>query len=885
MKEFWRKLGWLTQRNRRESELREELQFHLTEEAEQRAAAGEAGDRAKFAARRELGNVALLMEDTRSVWGWQWWETFAQDLRFAVRAFRRDWTSNSAAVTSLALGTGLAIAIFTLVNAVLLRPLPYREPDRLVMVWAVNHQLGWDQEKISAPEMLDWERSGLFESMVGFMPNMTAITGPGEPDLTHGYAVTPGFLNLLGVQPMLGRPFAPDEEKKGGDHKVIVLRYSYWMRRFGGDRTVIGQKVLIQNQPYRIVGVMGPEFQFFNRQTDLYVPTDVNPADIRGRGRMFRLIGRLKPGLSLTQVQARADVLAAQFARDYPDSNRGWTVNLVPVPLDTTGPVRPALWVLLASVGMVLLIACANVTNLLLAQGMARSQELALRMALGAGRARVLRQLLTESLALAASGGLLGYGLAHVAVRYLRGTLPRQYSFGRSLIQMERIEIDGWVAIFAAVVVPLAAVLISLAPAWRASRAGLIEGFHDGSRSSGARGARRLQNVFVAGELAFCVILVVGAALLAQSFAHLYQKGPGFQPAGLKSMYISLPTFEYPIYNNEDWQRTIRSLWQRTMSTVAETPGIESVAAVSHLPLAGFYYLSDLVVEGYQASKDNQPQGIDRYVSNSYHETMRVPLRRGRYFNALDRADGARVVLINEQFAKRYYPGVDPVGRRLRYPGDNSPWYTIVGVTVGEPAGGMDEEPKPMVYFSMEQAPWTFFHLIVKSNLNLDDTVGAVKQALHKISPSIAPYEIRSLDTMVLDSTWRVRYSMMFLTALAVVALVLAALGVYGVLRYAVSKRTREIGIRMALGAGGGSIVGMVLRDGLMVACAGVLAGIAGACALTRFLSTLLFGVRTIEPVTFAAVCGFLLAVAACSCLSPALRAARLAPVEALRDE
>jgi putative ABC transport system permease protein len=657
------------------------------------------------------------------------------------------------------------------------------------------------------------------------------------------------------------------------------------MRRFGGDRNVIGQKILVQNQPYHIVGVMGPEFQFFNRQTDLYIPTDLNPAEIRGRGRMFRLIARIKPGISLSQAQARADVLAAQFARDYPDSNRGWTVRLVPVPLDTTGTVRPALWVLLASVGMVLSIACANVTNLLLAQGMARSQELALRRALGARRARVLRQLLTESLLLASAGGLMGYGLAHAAVRYLRGTLPQQYSFGRSLIQMERIRIDGWVAIFAAVVVPLAAVLISLAPAWRASRVVLIEAFHDGSRSSGARGARRLQNVFVAGELAFCVILVVGAALLAQSFAHLYRKGPGFQPAGLKSMYISLPTFEYQIRNNDDWQRTTRSLWQRTMSTVAETPGIEAVAAVAHLPLAGFYYLSDLVVEGYQASKDNQPQGIDRYVSNTYHETMGVPLRRGRYFNALDRADGTRVVLINEQFAKRYYPGVDPVGRRLRYLGNNSPWYTIVGVTAGEPAGGMDEEPKPMVYFSMDQAPWTFFHLIVKSNMDLDATVGAVKQGLRKISPSIAPYEIRSLDTMVLDSTWRIRYSMMFLTALAVVALVLAALGVYGVLRYAVSKRTREIGIRMAMGAGGCSIVAMVLRDGLAVACAGVLAGIAGACALTRFLSTLLFGVRAIEPLTFAVVCGFLLAVAACSCLTPAIRAARLAPVEALRDE
>ncbi|SPE38994.1 membrane hypothetical protein [Candidatus Sulfopaludibacter sp. SbA3] len=478
----------------------------------------------------------------------------------------------------------------------------------------------------------------------------------------------------------------------------------------------------------------------------------------------------------------------------------------------------------------------------------------------------------------------MGYGLAHLAVRYLRGTLPQQYSFARSLIQLERFQIDGRVAIFAAVVVPLAAVLIGLAPAWKASRPSLIDAFRDAGRSVGTLGARRLQNLLVAGGLALSVILAIGAALLAQSFAHLYRQGPGFQSAGLKSMYISLPTFEYQIRSNADWQRVTGPLWQRAMSAAAETPGIESVAAVSHLPLAGFYYLAALEVEGYQASRDNLPQAIDRYVSNSYHETMSVPLRAGRYFNAFDRAGSQGVVLVNEQFAKRYFRGVDPVGSRVRYAG-NSPWFTIIGVTAGEPAGGMDEEPKPMVYFSMNQSPWTFFHLIVKSRMDLDATVSAVMRSLHKISPSMAPYEIRTLDTMVLDSTWRVRYSMMLLVALAGVALVLAALGVYSVLRYAVGKRTREIGIRMALGAGGGSIVRMVLRDGLAVAGAGVLAGTIGACVLTRFLTTLLFGVRAIEPLTFVAVCGFLLAVAAASCLGPAIYAASLAPVEALRRE
>jgi putative ABC transport system permease protein len=870
---LWKlRYGW--RRGALDHELQEEIRFHLDQLKQVHPNPA--------AARREFGNVGLLMEDSRSAWGWRWAGNFVQDLRFAARSFKRDWTSGVAAITALALGTGLAIAIFTLVNAVLLRPLPYKDPDRLVMLWGVNKELGWDQEKVSAPEMLDWEHSGLFEGIVGFTPNMTSITGPGEPELTHGYQVTAGFLQLLGIQPMLGRAFTPEEEKKGGDYKVMLLRYSFWMRRFGGDSNVIGQKILVENEPYRIVGVMPPEFQFFNRQTDLYLPSRNTPEDIHGRFRFFRLVGRLKPGVTLAQAQARADVLSAQFARDYPQTNRGWAVNLVPIPLDTTGPVRPALWVLLAAVGMVLLIACANVANLLLAQGIGRSQELALRMALGAGRSRVMRQLLTESLMLAAAGSLAGYAMAHVAVRYFGGTLPRQYSFGRFLIQMERIRIDGGVAAFAVIVVPLAAVLVGLAPAWKASTPGLVDAFR-GGRASGT-GARRLQNFLVAGELALSVVLVVGAALLTQSFERLYQQGPGFQPAGLKSMYVNLPTFEYP--GDARNGNITASLWQRVMTAARETPGVESVAAVSHLPLAGFYYLADLEVEGYQSTRDTRPQAIDRYVSNSYHETMSVPLRQGRYFNTLERPGGPLAVIVNEQFARRYFPNTSPVGRRLRYAGGGTaPWYTIVGVSAGEPAGGMEEEPKPMVYFSMDQSAWPLFHLIVKSRTDLDSTVNAVKQSLRRISPAISPYEIRSLDVMVLDSTWRVRYSMMLLAALATVALVLAALGVYGVLRYAVGRRTREIGIRMALGAESGSIVRMVLGDGLKVAVAGVLAGIAGAALLTRFLSSLLFGVRAIEPLTFALVCGVLLLVATCACVAPAMRAAALPPVDALRQE
>lgn len=867
--------GW--RKKALDRELAEEMQFHM-EMLEQESAGS---------ARREFGNLAHITEDSRANWGWTWVETVMQDLRLAFRVLPRHWSSTAAACAALALGVGFSIAVFTIVNAILLRPLPYRQPDRLVMVWAVNQQQGWDQEKMSAPEMVDWQRSGLFESVVGFTPNMTSITGPGEPVLTHGYAVTRGFLQLLGMQPMLGRAFSDEEERKGGEKNRILLRHSFWMRRFGGDPNVIGQRLLIADKPYIITGVMGPEFQFFNRQTDLYVPIEWDPSESTNRGRGLRLVARLKDGIALEQAQARANVLAETLAREHPESNRGWTVRLSPLPVDTTGPVRPVLWVLLGSVAMVLMIACANVTNLLLAQGIARSKEVALRLALGAGRARIMRQMLTENLLLAITAGAAGYGLAHLAVHNFRSALPEQFSSGRSLIQMERIQIDGWVALFAVVVVPATAVLFGLIPAWRNSRADFNEAMKDTGRTTGAgSGERRLQGMLVTFEIAIAVVLVIGAALLARSFERLYEQGPGFQPAKLKSMYVSLPTYEHQIRNGADWQRVSRSLYERAMSAVGTAPGIAAAAGVSHMPLAGFYYLADFEIEGQPSSRDEKPHAIDRYVSNNYHSTLGMPLLEGRYFESFDRPESGRVVVVNEQFARHYLTGKPAAGRRLRYFGAGADqWYTIVGVVRGERAGGMEEEPKPMIYFSMNQSPWGLFHLIVKTDVDLPSTVNMVRTALHQISPKIALYEVRTLDDLVLDSTWRIRYSMMMLAAMASVALVLAALGVYGVLNYAVRKRTREIGVRMALGADRHAVLKLVASDGMRLAVAGIGAGLVAACLLTRFLTSLLFGVHAIEPMLFVFVSIFLAAVALMACLLPARRASGLQPLEALREE
>ena len=877
---------WL--RRSRDKEIETELQYHLDMLSREAQEEGMSPAEAEIAARRKLGGAVLVRERVRDIWSWPSLEAVAKDLRYAVRVLRKNPLFTLAAVSSLALGLGMTTSIFTLVNSILLHSLPYSDPDRLVMLWSENKEQHWDHEKMSFPEMLDWEKTAIFDRVVGFLPNMGTVTSPGEPELVHAYGVTPGALPMLGVRPMIGRAFTPDEERRGGA-RAVILRHNIWQRLYGGDPKAIGRTMLFNDTPLVIVGVMPPGFEFFNRESDLILPAYLDPQRVTTRFRLLRVMARLKSGLSLRDAQTRANVIAANFARQYPQFNRGWTVNLVPFPVDTAGPVRPALLVLMGAVGLVMLIACSNVASLLLAQAGARSKEISVRLALGASRGCVARQMMLESLLLASCGGAAGLLLAYFVVQYFRSTLPDRFSAGRFMLQLDQIRLDPSVVLFSVLMVLASALLFGLVPAWRTSKADVNEGLKDASRGgSSSLPTRRAQRALVVAQVAVAVVLAIAAGLLIQSFARLYQQGPGFRAENLKTADILLPSFELQNASRDDMRAWVRTNYDLVMDRVAALPGIEAVTSVNDLPLSGFYLLNEFTIEN-RAERDpgDHVRAIDHYVWPAYFETMGIPLLSGRYFNRLDGEQQPRVAVVNDAFVRHYLAGVNPIGRRVKFGASNSngPWHSIVGVVGGERAGGMDEEPRPMIYLSTSQYAQSIFHLIVRSRMDLATTMSAIRAALHKINPKIAPYAPTTFDTVVLDSTWRVRYSMLLLTVLAVVSLVVSVVGVYGVISYGVSERTSEIGIRLALGARTSNVVGMITREGMRLALAGVALGLVSAAALMRLLSSLLFGVRAIDWATYAAVAGILLAAAALATFLPARRAARLDPTSALRHE
>jgi putative ABC transport system permease protein len=878
---------WLFRKRAREQEINAELQYHQEMLSRDGVERGLTSAEAEAAARRRLGNATSIRETVSEIWGWPAAESIGNDIHYALRSLRKNPRFTLAAVLSLGLGIGMATAIFTLVNSILLHSLPYADADRLVMLWSENKVQGWDHEKMSYPEMLDWEKTSIFDRVVGFVPNMGTITAPGEPELVHGYAVTPGALAMLGVRPLLGRSFTPQEERRGGAGAVI-LRYNVWQRRFGGDPNVVGQTLLFNDTQRTIAGVMPPEFEFFNRESDLIFPAYLDPSNFTYRGRFLRVMARLKSGLSLREAQTRVNVVAANLAAQYPDSNRGWTISLVPLPIDTAGPIRPALLMLMGAVGMVMLIACSNVACLLLAQAGARSKELAVRLALGATRWRLARQVLIESLLLALLGGVFGLGLSESAIRYSQNILPDRYSSARYLLQLDQIHVDGWVLAFAGLVVLVSAGSFGLAPALRAAKSDLNEGLKETGRgSSSGRRARRGQNLLVVAQLAVAVVLVIGAGLLIKSFARLYEQGPGFRPDNLKTVDVQLPAFELQGRSREQYQKWTRTNYELVMDRIGSLPGIEAIASVNDLPVNGFYWLNDFTLEN-RAQRDpsDSVRAIDRTVWPAYFETMDIPLLSGRYLSRRDTPQPL-VVVINDAFVKHYLDGQNPIGRRVKQgpPQSLSPWHTIIGVVAGERSGGMDEEPRPMIYYSASQYPQGFFHLIVRSHADLAATVALLRSELKKINPKIAPYAPTTFDTLVLDSTWRVRCSMLLLGVLAAVSLITAIVGVYGVIDYGVSERASEIGIRMALGASGGDVLKMITWEGVRVAAAGIALGLGLASVLSRLLSTLLFNVRPIDGWIYAGVAALLVAVSALASFTPAQRGARLDPISTLRHQ
>ena len=836
-------------------------------------------------------------------------EKLRQDVLHAVRVFRRRPVPTLLVVASLGLGIGVGTAIFSIVNAIILRPLPYTDSGRLVMLWPANPKEGITEDQarsegrsMSGAEFLDWqEKSGVFERMVAFGSNETTVTQPGDPVMIFGYSPTPGLFPLLGVTPSIGRGFLPEEERPGGP-EAVVLRHDLWQRRFGGDPSVIGKKLVLTDTAYTIVGVMPPEFVFFSRQVEFLSPLRW-PADNmrRSRGyRSLRVMARLKPGYTLEQSQARADVFSDNLARDYPATNHGLKMRLVPVNEDATSSIRSALLMLMGGVGCVLLITCLNVANLILVQVASRGRELAARSAMGASRGRLIQQLLTENLLLSAAGGACGLALAWILIQRFQALLPDPMTYGKWLIQVEGIRMDSRVVGFALLVALITGVVFGLIPALRASRPDLNELLKDAGRgSAGGRSTRKLQEALVVAEVSLALVMVTGAVLLVRSFVGLYSRGPGIRTENVLTFQSQLPWWEMePRLRKQGLSGDalgkaadveMRSLNERILERVQALPGVRSAGLTSYIPMTGWYRRTDVTIEGraVDPAAKGLPQALVRIVSPGYFETIGLPLVRGRQLEARDGPDSMPVVVIDQEMARRYWAGDNPLGKRMKWggPGGNDPWLTVVGVMGDIREDGIDKPPQPTFYVPLKQGSLFGFFLAVRTQSEPTSILPALRRALSEAHPQLPIYRVRKLEDIVLDSTWRLRYSMLLLGGLSALALILAVIGVYGVLSYAISTRTQEIGVRMALGADQDDIVRLVMSRGVRLMAIGVVIGLAAAGALTRSLSTLLFGVSALDPLTFALVAVVLVGAGCLACYVPSLRASRLNPVTALRHE
>jgi putative ABC transport system permease protein len=781
------------------------------------------------------------------------------------------------AVITLALGIGANTAIFSVVNAVLLRPLPYAGSERLIAVWGRDTKAQDDHTFLSFDDFNDYRQSSQsFDLLAGFTQRWSfTLTGAGDAERINGFFASASAFPLLGVQPALGRGFNADEDKPGG-MPVALLSYGLWQRRFGGDANIVGRPVTLDGEKLTVIGVMGPGFRWLE-EGDLWRPLAQNPVVLRGRAvRAAFYVGRLKPGVTREQAQAEMGTIAARLANQYPASNATIGVNLVPLHEEITGKVRPALWALLGAVGLVLLIACVNVANLLLARSRSRSRELAVRVALGATRRRLVTQLLTESLLLAMVAGAAGLLLAFWGVDLLVNLSPAD------LPRRSEIGLDRGVLFFTALLSALTGIIFGLAPAMQSSRADLTESLKEGSRGTGGAGRRRALSLLVVAEVALALVVVTASGLLLRSFVKLQGVAPGFNTENALSFDLPLPS------RYQDANARL-AFYQRFYSRIETLPGVVAVGDVTRLPLAGRAGnpTTMLAIEGAQVAPGERPQVDFRRAGRDYFRAMNIPLAAGRLFNERDTPATEPVAIINQIAAQRFFPGQDPVGKRVGF--GNAPtmpqWSRIVGVVGDIRHVGLQVEPRPEVYIAASQAPPFAPVVVVRSSTDPAALVSAIRAALREIDPDAPVFNVLTLRQIRYQSLEQPRFQVFLFGLFGGVALLLAVIGVYGVMAYSVAQRTHEVGIRVALGARRKDVMRLVVGEGMKLAVAGIALGIPAALVATRLLERLLFGVKAADVATYAAVALLLAAAAFVACFVPARKAARVDPMIALRRE
>jgi predicted permease len=852
-------------------DLDQDIHDYVEQETQDNIGRGMTPEQAHYAALSKFGNVTRIKEEAREVWTFVWLEQLLQDVRYGLRQLRRNPGFTAVAALTLALGIGANTAIFSIINAVLLTPLPFPHPDRLVQIWERNPHIGLEQGVVSPYNFLDWQsQSRDFEAMAAYQHEHFSLTGGRLPVGLSGRRVSAEFFRVLDVRPMLGRDFLANEDRPGAGH-VAMISYTTWQNHLNGDAGIVGKAITLDGEPYTVIGVMRADFQSSDLGSDIWVtPGFELKGESRGSHYVFA-IGRLKPGVKLTAARSEMDTIADRLAQQYPDSNSHSGILLVPLQDEIVGNTRLALLILWGAVGLVLLIACANVANLLLSRGITRRREFALRAALGARRMRLMTQLVTESALLASAGGALGIAIARWGI----GAIVRSAAIPRA----HGITLDSRVLAFTAALSLLTGIVFGLAPAFASSSLDPNSALKETGGMMEASAVRsRLRSGLVVVEIALSVVLLAGAGLLIKSLWLLGRVSPGFTPKGVVTARLSLPELKYP--NGSDRA----AVFKRVIERLEAIPGVENVGGVNDLPFSGSETSSSFDIEGMPLrSAEENRQADRRDISPGYFKALGIPLLKGREYTDQDNADSPNVIILNQELARKYWPASDPLGQRIEL---NDRDWEIVGIVGDVKLLDLAAQDKPELYLPCAQSgspPWMFF--AIRSRIGPESLIASVRNAVRDVVPDEPLYDVRTMEERVDASTAPRRLDTALLGVFAALALLLSAVGTYGVIAYSVAQRTRELGIRMALGADRADVLSMVTREGLALAGAGVALGVVAALGLTQFLASMLFSVRPADPLTFVSVSVLLVAIALVSSYIPARRATKVDPMVALRYE
>lgn len=871
---------------RREAIIRdmdEEMRLHIEMETEANIARGMTETEARRAAEKSFGHFDRVRDVAYDVRGGGMIETLLQDIRYGARVLAKHRGFTAIAVITLALGIGANTAIFSVVNELLLRPLPFPEADRIVMVWEVTPE-GRHQNTTSIENFHAWqEQATSFESIAAFTDQRLNLTGGADPEEVSVQFATLELFRVLGVNPIMGRALTIEDSRP--NMQAALLGYGIWQRRFGADPQIVGKSISLNGVPVTVAGVLPQGFQWHIRSrsatarpAEMWMALDLPKTGPAIHGRFLSTVARLKPGVSIAQAQAEMNAIAARLAQAEPQYNKGMGAEVLPLREQFVGNVRRALWILLGAVGFVLLIACANVANLLLARAAAREKEIAVRAALGASRARVIRQLLTESVLLALMGGLLGLGIAWWGIQALVAISPRD------LVNMQGVGINPSVLAWTTAISLVTGIIFGLAPALETTRLNLNEALKEGGKGTGgeSHSSRRLRNSLVVAEVALALMLLISAGLLVRSFSRLQSVERGFSSDNVLTMVVRLPARKYRK------EEQMIAFFRQAEERIRALPSVRSAGAVNFLPFyGGLGSNTGFTIEGRPLPAPGEEPATDvRVADPGYFKAMGIPVLRGRNFTDDEATQARHVVLISEAMARKHFAGEDPLGKRITVDMAENPVPTeIVGVVGDVKYESLVDETKPMVYFPPPDLPYPYMTLIIKTDGDPAAITAAVRREIQAIDPDQPISDVRTMNQVMAEAVARERFNTLLLGLFAVIATLIAAVGIFGVMNYSVTLRTREIGLRMALGAQQRDVLRLILKQGLLLTLIGMSIGVAGAIALTRVMSRLLFGVAATDPATFAAIVLLLSLVSLIACYVPARRATRVDPMTAMRYE